>query len=84
MERTDPFSLPAGRYKATFSFKAGCAYYVDLRDVKDEVPSMSVGTGDGPVDGTNNLYAVPAGEYYLNVNTGPVPECPWSVALTSA
>lgn len=75
---TEPFRLAGGDYTAAYDFGGDCYYSIDI-----EGPSQdAAGTGDGPIADTTVLYGLDAGEYHLEVITGPTPNCPWTVTLT--
>lgn len=81
-QKTDRFHLPGGAYKATWRFGADCSYFTSLKLADGTQGSDSIGDARGPIDGTNNLYGIEEGDYYVDVNTGPAPGCPWTVTLT--
>lgn len=77
-QTTASFPLAGGDYTAAYSFGGECYYSVDL----EASGSVSAGTGNGPVEGTTNVYGLRPGDYHLQVITGPDPDCPWTVTLT--
>lgn len=82
-QNTEPFALPAGAYEASYDYRAECTYYGDLRPSDGGyLFDADVGRGSGPVSGTTNLYDIDEGSYYVRMNTGPAPRCPWTVTLT--
>lgn len=83
-QRTDRFHLTGGSYKATWRFGADCSYFTSLKLADGTQGSEDIGNARGPIDGTNNLYGIEAGDYYVDVNTGPAPGCPWTITLSEA
>lgn len=81
---TDPFTLDGGRYAVHYRFDGSCYYSATLESPSGEPMLVDLGTGDGPVEGDTNAYAVEPGDYYVQVITGPAPNCPWEITLTPA
>lgn len=80
---TEPFALRGGRYKLTYEYGGDCYYSASLRTTQDAAAD-DLPTGNGPISGDGNLFGVEAGDYFLNMITGPAPGCPWKVVITSA
>jgi len=80
---TPPFEVPAGDYAVHYNFGQDCYYSGDLRPTDgDEFDGFDIGSGQGPIEGDTYAYDVPGGEYYIDLNTGPAPNCPWEITLT--
>lgn len=67
----------SGDYTVTWKTSQACSYYVSL-----EPGFKDVFSAVAPMTGTGNIHGLAAGKYYFHVNTGPSPECAWSVNLT--
>ncbi len=67
-----------GDYAVSWQTTGDCSYYADLEGASHEglFSASAAATGDGFV------YSMPAGNYYVQMITGPVPRCPWTVTLT--
>jgi hypothetical protein len=84
-QATAPFHLEGGRYTVHYRFGGNCYYGADLESTSaDASVHEDVGTGMGPVEGDTNIYGIESGEYYVDMITGPVPDCPWEIVLTAA
>lgn len=77
--QTAPFRLAGGRYKSTWQTFNDCAYYGHLYPGRAEPL-----TADGATTGETFMNDVKAGEYYVDMNTGPVPRCRWQITLQRA
>lgn len=66
-----------GDYAVAWETFGDCTYYGDLEDGGEDLFSASDIT-----TGTNYIYGIAAGEYYIDVITGPAPGCGWKVTLT--
>lgn len=81
-QSTEPFTLAGGRYVAMWELDSDCFYSLALKS--PEGPGrVDVGGGDEPGRYRDNLYDIEPGEYYLNVITGPPPNCSWRLTLRS-
>lgn len=81
---TDPFELDGGRYAVTYKLDQDCYYSASLSPVEGDGIPESLATGTGPIEGDSNVYDVTGGEYYVEMITGPDPDCPWEITLTPA
>jgi len=81
---TDPLHLDAGHYEVHFTYGGTCYFAASLdRLTGGNVGGVgALGSGTGPVEGDTNVYDVEAGEYYVDVITGPAPGCPWEITLS--
>ncbi len=83
VQLTPPFEVPAGDYAVHYNFSADCYYSTNLVPVGGETyDGFDLGSGTGPVEGDTYAYGVESGEYYIDLNTGPAPNCPWEITLT--
>jgi hypothetical protein len=83
VQLTAPFEVPAGDYAVHYAFSDDCYYSSNLVPVGGETyDGFDLGSGTGPVEGDTYAYGVEAGEYYIDLNTGPAPSCPWEFTLT--
>jgi hypothetical protein len=72
-----------GDYSVSWKTLGSCYYSADLESGSGSGLGESVFTAsDRPTSGTNNVYGLEAGNYYLDVITGPAPRCGWSATLT--
>jgi hypothetical protein len=79
-QSTSVFQLAGGDYTETWRFSGACFYGGNLNP-KDGSPGQTLGSGMGPVSGSDNLYNVAAGTYYIEMISGPPPSCPWTFTL---
>ena len=70
----------AGDYVVSWETFASCYYSADVKG--DSSGSEQAFSANDPFVGSNNIYGLPADDYYLKVITGPAPMCGWSVTLT--
>ncbi len=75
--QSEPFPMNRGNYKISYQTFKDCVYYADLELVSGERFSESVFKADAAVEGTNNIYNIDQGLYYISVITGP--SCAWEV-----
>lgn len=82
-QNTDPFVLEGGNYKVTYNYStAECFYGAFLEPTNNpNADSHSLPSGDGPLQGEDNLYSVDPTEYFINMITQS--GCSWSITLTS-
>jgi hypothetical protein len=75
---TPKFPLVGGDYFVSWSVEAGRSCFVAF-DLKSSIDSFDVAAevATGHVTGTNNLYDVPAGDYYFAAQG----DCPWFVSI---
>lgn len=69
-----------GDYGISWTTLGSCYYSATL--VRDGRRGEEAFTADEPLSGTGNIYDLDAGDYYLDVITGPAPGCGWSITLT--
>lgn len=81
---TDPFDIDGGRYVVTYRLDGDCYYSARLSPVEGDLIPESLAVGRGPVEGEGNVYDVAPGSYYVEMITGPDPNCPWEITLTPA
>ena len=72
---TDPFVLKAGSYKATLKVTGPCFYFTSLESTAGGSSLNTIANATAKETVTSNLYGVKAGEYYVQVITGPAPSC---------
>lgn len=72
----------SGDYVITWQTFGDCYYSADLEGGSDFLPPQ-VFTASTATSGTNNVYDLDDGEYYVEVITGPAPGCGWTVTFTS-
>lgn len=82
--KTAPFDLSGGNYAITYDFSGNCAYFASLKSPDGTYSNLDLASGSGPVKGTTHLYGLKRGSYYIDFNTGPPPDCPWSLTFTPA
>ena len=75
-----PFSLEGGDYKVTWKTGGNCYYGVDLTPTNRGFGD-TVFSADRRTTGTQYLYGVKPGDYYLSAITGPPPGCPWEATF---
>lgn len=73
-----------GDYSVNWKTLGSCYYSATLKSGGDGLSDPDAFTADNEASGTNNVYGLKAAEYYLDVTTGPVPSCGWTVTLTPA
>lgn len=79
---TDPFRLTGGSYISKWKGTGDCFYGAALRLATGELGGQhDLGGGDGPGEGTQNLYGVAAGEYFVHMTSGTPGNCPWTLTL---
>jgi hypothetical protein len=64
-----------GDYKISWETFGKCYYAADLSS------GESLFTAGDLASSNSYLYELVEGEYFLNVNTGPVPNCPWQISF---
>ena len=77
---TEAFRL-SGDYVVTVTTGSDCFYGIDLDDADDGFTEESLATRSEPGTTTTNLFAIPRGRYFIDVITGPSPDCPWTVRI---
>ena len=77
---TRKFTLAGGDYTVTYNFSGSCFYGANLQQSASGGTDLASATG--PIKGTNNVYGVTAGSYYIYMISGPAPDCPWTLTLT--
>lgn len=70
----------AGDYMVSWETFASCYYSAKVNG--DSGGRERAFTANDPFVGSNNVYGLPADDYYLQVITGPAPMCGWSVTFT--
>ena len=83
-EMTSKKVLLTGDYSVSWKTLGSCYYSATLKSGGNGLSDPDAFTADNEASGTNNLYGLKAAEYYLDVTTGPVPSCGWTVTLTPA
>ncbi len=77
--RTEPFELAAGKYKVEYTLAEEC-YYSAALEASSGSDHSQLFLGQGPLasllEGEIN-----AGSYYVDVDTGLSPGCPWKVSF---
>lgn len=79
---TAPMTLSGGDYRIDWKTGGNCYYGVDLTPTRG--PSYagdSLFTADKRTSGTQYLYGVKGGDYFIEAITGPPPGCPWEVTF---
>ena len=76
---TDKVSM-AGDYAVSWETFASCYYSAEVEG--DSGGGEQAFTASDPYVGSNNIYGLAADSYYLQVITGPAPDCGWSVTFT--
>jgi hypothetical protein len=82
--KSAPFDLTAGNYSIAYDFGGNCAYFAYLKSTDGTYNNIDFASGSGPIKGTTHLYGLKSGAYYIDFNTGPPPDCPWSLTFTLA
>jgi hypothetical protein len=83
-QATAPFRLDGGRYTVHYRFGGDCFHGGTLQSTStDAFVYEDVGTGTGPIEADTNVYGIESGEYYIDMITGPAPDCPWEIVLTA-
>jgi hypothetical protein len=68
-----------GDYSLSWQTAGDCVYYADLEDGGGSLFSASAATS-----GSGFVYGLSGAEYYVQMITGPAPDCGWSVTFTPA
>ena len=79
-QATEAF-LMGGDYVVTVTTGSDCYYGIDLEDADGGFNWESLATRSEPGTSTTNLFAIPRGRYFIDVITGPSPDCPWTVRI---
>lgn len=69
-----------GNYGISWTTLGSCYYSATL--IRDGRRGESAFTASDALSGTGNVYGLEAGDYHLDVITGPAPNCGWSVTFT--
>jgi hypothetical protein len=69
-----------GDYKVSWTTLGSCYYSAYL--MTEGGQREQAFTATEALSGMSNVYGLRAGDYYLDVITGPAPRCGWSVSLT--
>lgn len=78
--QTDTTKQPmSGDYSVSWQTLGDCYYGADLEDGGHDILSA-----EGVGSGTTNVYGLEPSEYYLQMITGPVPSCGWTITFTPA
>lgn len=81
-KNSDPVQIRGGSYIVTWKGSGTCFYGASLNPTSGGPGGRhSLGSGTGPIEQTDNVYGVPAGEYFLEMISGPAPGCPWTLTL---
>lgn len=75
-QNTAPFELRGGNYRVLLQISGECYYSFRLVSLADDSGERLI-SADEPGDYDSYVYGVEAGTFYLSVNTGPSPSCPW-------
>ncbi len=71
----------SGNYTFAWQTSGSCYYAADL---EGGTFSESVFSADSALTGSGNLYDLEALDYYLQMITGPSPNCAWTITFTPA
>jgi len=74
---TAPFDAE-GDYRVDWATTGSCYYSATLQG---EGAMKGLFSTNEAMAGSGYIYGLPASEYHVAVNTGPVPDCGWSVTL---
>jgi hypothetical protein len=80
VQDTAPFQLQGGRYRSRWETFDDCEYFGDLKPGNFPYVLRAASA----VSGETFINNVKAGEYYVHMNTGPVPKCRWQITLERA
>ena len=69
----------AGSYTIEWTTAGPCYYAAEL--LGDQNFGAQAFTANNPTSGTNQVYDLRPGNYYLAVVTGAVPDCPWTATF---
>lgn len=81
---TDPFQLAGGSYTTEYTLGGSCFYGARLEPAPSGVGGDGLFSVDGPRQGSNRVYGVKSGSYFVDMITGPAPGCPWTVTIRAA
>ncbi|WP_160664984.1 hypothetical protein [Pseudarthrobacter sp. ATCC 49987] len=73
-----------GSYSVTWTTLGSCYYSATLKTEDRPVGGETAFSALHEASGTGNIYGLKAAAYYLDVITGPAPNCGWTVTLTPA
>lgn len=76
------FALRGGDYWVAYSLGGDCVYFGQLRSLAGATWPIDFAPHSGPARGSTMIHAVPAGDYAVDVTTGPAPACSWVITLT--
>lgn len=68
-----------GNYQVNWITQGECYYAARLSSALDRFKGDSIFQAQGTATGSDYLYDIEEGEYFLSVITGPSPSCPWSI-----
>lgn len=82
---SDPFILSGGSYRVIYNYSGDCSYIAAMDDTQGDAGKFEdLPDGDGPTSGEDNLFAVPPGEWFIDMGAfGATDNCPWSITLRS-
>ena len=78
------FTLGGGSYTVVTEVGNDCYYSFTLKNPSDDSRVKRVTSMSDRGSSTVNVYGIPAGTFYLDVITGPAPDCPWRQVWTSS
>lgn len=79
---SETFTLGGGDYSVAYSLGGDCVYFGQLRSTAGSTWPIEFAPHSGPSRGGTMIRGVPAGDYVVDVTTGPAPACSWVVSLT--
>jgi hypothetical protein len=78
-EQTAKQAFAGGDYSVSWTTGSDCFYAGRIRSDAETEDAFSA---DDALSGTTYIYGLPAGDYYMDMNTGPAPGCPWNATFT--
>lgn len=81
--RTSAVEMAGGNYVVSYDFEGDCFHGGHLRRADGSLSgAKSLASGSGPMRGTDHIYGVKAGRYFVEMISGSAPGCPWQIVLT--
>lgn len=82
---TSPVDFSGGHYSVSYDYQGRLLpRRLPEADQGALAGSHSLPSGMGALHGTDNVYGVVPGTYYVEMISGPPPDCPWQIVLTGA